>query len=125
GRRRARGVSACGRPTNATPPPPCTPVGRRAYSPEGETSARPGSSSPWHLAPRTPHFPMPRLLRRFLLPALLLAGPVLAAHAQQMWYGEGRYGRPIREGLPERREGFMFCRLQYRSVRAFRSGMGW
>jgi hypothetical protein len=41
------------------------------------------------------------------------------------WGGEGRFSRPIREGLPERRTGFMFCRLQYDRVMAFPSGLGW
>jgi hypothetical protein len=58
--------------------------------------------------------------------AALLVGSALAA--QQRRYGgggEGRYNEPIRSGLPEKRNGFMFCRLQYEYVLRFQSGYGW
>ncbi len=31
----------------------------------------------------------------------------------------------MRDGLPEARSGFMFCRLWYTTSRSMRSGLGW
>src|SRR5688500_11532070 len=53
---------------------------------------------------------------------LLLVGTAAAAQIR------GRGGRlfaPFREGLPEQRTGFMFCRLLYTSVRSEAGGSGW
>jgi len=38
---------------------------------------------------------------------------------------EGRWRSPMREGLPERRGGFVFCRLWYDQARSMPSGLGW
>jgi len=38
---------------------------------------------------------------------------------------EARLAAPLREGLPEQRGGFTFCRLFYTSVRREPSGLGW
>ena len=44
----------------------------------------------------------------------------------QIWAStEGRYGRPIHEGLPDVRAGFTFCRLWYDADRRMESGLGW
>ncbi|HSJ09194.1 MAG TPA: DUF4159 domain-containing protein [Longimicrobiales bacterium] len=59
-----------------------------------------------------------------LLIALLLASSALAAYAQQRGRGGWR-PYPMREGLPDRRGGFTFCRLLYTSVRAEANGHGW
>jgi hypothetical protein len=40
-------------------------------------------------------------------------------------YREGRMNAPLREGLPDSRQGFMFCRLFYQSNRTEPSGLGW
>ena len=59
-----------------------------------------------------------------VLLALLLFGAA-AGHAQR-WGGRGGWrSAPEREGLPERRGGFTFCRLLYNSVRAEPAGHGW
>lgn len=56
-------------------------------------------------------------LALFLLPA---------PSAAQIWRSqEGRYRAPMREGLPENRGGFIFCRLWYDAVRSMPSGLGW
>jgi hypothetical protein len=64
----------------------------------------------------------------------LLAGGVFAAaalaSAQQAPRGWGyrsdqRLSAPYREGLPEQRGGFGFCRLLYTSVRREPGGLGW
>lgn len=55
--------------------------------------------------------------------ALLVGSSVVAQMRAR--YGEGRFARPIREGLPEQAGGFVFCRLQYDSGRSFPSGYGW
>jgi hypothetical protein len=52
---------------------------------------------------------------------LLVVG--LTAHAQQ-WRGGWR-ATPLREGAPEPRGGFTFCRLYYDSVRREPLGQGW
>jgi hypothetical protein len=57
-----------------------------------------------------------------LLVLLLLAG---AAHAQQRGGRGGWRANPLREGLPEQRGGFTFCRLLYTSARAEPAGHGW
>lgn len=44
----------------------------------------------------------------------------------QIWRStEGRYGRPIHQGLPEIKAGFTFCRLWYDANRRMESGLGW
>src|SRR5687768_17023906 len=64
---------------------------------------------------------------RMLLVALAVTAAATAVVAQNRGWrgGEGRYAEPIRNGVPERRTGFMFCRLQYESVMRFPSGYGW
>ncbi len=59
----------------------------------------------------------------YVLPAVLA---VPATSAAQIWNSqEGRFGRPMREGLPESNGGFMFCRLWYDTSRRMESGLGW
>jgi hypothetical protein len=62
------------------------------------------------------------------LPLLLFLGAALLAAvtlaAQGRGFGEG-WNQPIREGLPERRAGFTFCRLYYSSVTREAGGLGW
>ena len=65
-----------------------------------------------------------RPLRLLLLGVALLAAATLAAQGRGFGYGEGS-AAPLREGLPERRAGFTFCRLLYTSVRAEAGGLGW
>src|SRR5687768_4048492 len=65
--------------------------------------------------------------RTVLLAALLLT-IATAAGAQIMQGlrgGGGRFSRPMREGLPEVRSGFIFCRLWYTSVYREPGGQGW
>jgi hypothetical protein len=51
---------------------------------------------------------------------------VPARASAQIWRSqEGRYSSPMREGLPEFRGGFVFCRLWYDATRSMRSGLGW
>jgi hypothetical protein len=65
-----------------------------------------------------------RRLTRALLCTLALTGPlVYAAHAQQ--WGRNWRMDALRDGVPERRGGFTFCRLQYSSVRSEAGGQGW
>src|SRR5262245_11473484 len=59
----------------------------------------------------------PRVL---LACALLLTATIAIAQAQQ-WRGRVY----IREGVPEQRSGFMFCRLLYGSTRREAGGQGW
>jgi hypothetical protein len=59
---------------------------------------------------------------------MLLAGAAALTAQQRGWGwggGDRRYDAPIREGLPERRGGFHFCRLLYESVRREAGGLGW
>jgi hypothetical protein len=56
--------------------------------------------------------------------AALLIATSLAAQGRS-WGRERRYDEPIRSGVPERRTGFMFCRLQYQREVYFPSGHGW
>jgi hypothetical protein len=70
------------------------------------------------------------MLSRARLTVVLAAVAFSAASvAAQMRFGrtggEGRYAEPIRPGLPEQRNGFMFCRLQYERAVSFPSGYGW
>jgi hypothetical protein len=51
--------------------------------------------------------------------------PALAQEPGEWGQREGRRVEPIREGLPEIRAGFTFCRLWYTSVRRERDGFGW
>lgn len=65
-----------------------------------------------------------------LRPALILAltaGLFSPAGASaQIWRSqEGRFGAPIRSGIPSNRGGFVFCRLWYDAVRSMESGLGW
>ncbi|HEX6308410.1 MAG TPA: DUF4159 domain-containing protein [Longimicrobiales bacterium] len=61
-----------------------------------------------------------------LLALLLLLTLASAAVHAQRWGGRGGWRpNPLREGLPERRGGFTFCRLLYTSVRAEAAGHGW
>lgn len=65
----------------------------------------------------------PKLRRRLIYAAaavVFLCGTSLAA---QGW-GRGR-NLSVRPGLPEERTGFIFCRLQYTSVRREALGYGW
>ena len=48
-----------------------------------------------------------------------------APRAQIMRSTEGRYGRPIHDGMPEIKAGFTFCRLWYDADRRMDSGLGW
>lgn len=57
-----------------------------------------------------------------LIVGLLVA---TAAAAQIRGFRGGRLSVPLREGLPELRTGFMFCRLLYTSVRSEAGGYGW
>ncbi|MEX2281837.1 MAG: DUF4159 domain-containing protein [Gemmatimonadota bacterium] len=70
---------------------------------------------------------MSRRIRSWVVAAaVLLTGTTLAAQGRRFGGGgEGRYMEPIRSGLPEKRSGFMFCRLQYEYVLRFESGYGW
>jgi hypothetical protein len=80
-----------------------------------------------HIFARVGRFLSPargRALPRLLLAAALLAGATLAAQGRGFGYGEGA-AAPLREGLPERRAGFTFCRLLYTSVRSEAGGLGW
>jgi hypothetical protein len=67
------------------------------------------------------------LARRPLVLGWLAASSVLPARADgQIWLSqEGRYGAPIRSGIPSNRGGFVFCRLWYDAVRSMESGLGW
>src|SRR5690554_6086173 len=61
-----------------------------------------------------------------LLRALLPVAAAVSAGAQEYYrQGGGWRAGPIREGLPEKRAGFMFCRLLYTSVRREPGGYGW
>jgi hypothetical protein len=66
-------------------------------------------------------------VRRFVLGGLLAATAALPAESSaQIWRSqEGRYGAPIRSGIPSNRGGFVFCRLWYDQVRSMPSGLGW
>jgi len=68
-----------------------------------------------------------RLTRGPLLLAWLAASFGLPRDAAaQIWLSqEGRYGAPIRSGIPSNRGGFVFCRLWYDAVRSMESGLGW
>src|SRR5688500_6366752 len=57
--------------------------------------------------------------------ALLVLATSLAAQGRGRFRGEGNYYEPIRQGVPEKRSGFMFCRLQYERAVSFPSGHGW
>src|SRR5688500_12904750 len=61
---------------------------------------------------------------RVLACVLVLAATSLAAQ-DRSWGREGYFATPIREGLPEQRTGFMFCRLLYTSVIREPMGYGW
>jgi hypothetical protein len=65
--------------------------------------------------------------RWWLLALALLAPPLLPVSVSaQIWRSqEGRYRSPMRQGLPEKRGGFVFCRLWYDAVRSMPSGLGW
>jgi hypothetical protein len=67
------------------------------------------------------------LARRPLVLAWLAALSLLPGRADgQIWMSqEGRYGAPIRSGIPSNRGGFVFCRLWYDAVRSMESGLGW
>jgi hypothetical protein len=58
---------------------------------------------------------------------LLIPGapPEVAAQERGFMAAESRRAGPIREGLPEVRGGFMFCRLWYDSYRRLPRGLGW
>lgn len=62
-----------------------------------------------------------------LVPAVLLllfAGSV-GAQVFGRRSSEGRYGRPLRQGIPEHQGEFTFCRLWYDANRNMPSGLGW
>jgi hypothetical protein len=63
---------------------------------------------------------------RSLLLALLATCTLPPDASAQIWLSqEGRYGAPIRSGIPSNRGGFVFCRLWYDAVRSMESGLGW
>jgi hypothetical protein len=65
-------------------------------------------------------------LGALLLAALLGIAAFPLDAAAQIWLSqEGRYGAPIRSGIPSNRGGFVFCRLWYDAVRSMESGLGW
>lgn len=67
-------------------------------------------------------------MRRFRVATILLILTAAAASAQVMQGMRGysgRFGRPLREGLPDVRQGFTFCRLLYSSVTREYGGQGW
>jgi hypothetical protein len=66
---------------------------------------------------------MNRRASSWLLCAVLLLA-VTAVTAQIRGRG-GRWAAPLRDGLPEQRTGFLFCRLLYTSVRSEAGGSGW
>lgn len=71
-----------------------------------------------------PHYRLlPQLL--ILCGALLSVTTVGAAQVPRGWRGGGWRPDPLREGLPDRRGGFTFCRLLYTSVRREPLGHGW
>jgi hypothetical protein len=77
---------------------------------------------------RSLEHPVASLARRAPLLGLLVVSAVAPreARAQQIWRSqEGRYGAPIRSGIPTNRGGFVFCRLWYDAVRSMESGLGW
>lgn len=61
----------------------------------------------------------------------LIAGLLLLMLASAALHGQRRGGRggwraaPYREGMPDQRRGFTFCRLLYTSVRVEAAGHGW
>ncbi len=64
--------------------------------------------------------------RWLLLLVLLPVAAAVSAEAQEYYRQRGGWrAGPIREGLPEKRAGFMFCRLLYTSVRREPGGYGW
>jgi hypothetical protein len=63
--------------------------------------------------------------RLIALCALLVVSTAAVLQAQQMGRRGGWRSDPYREGLPERRGGFAFCRLLYESVRSEAGGYGW
>jgi hypothetical protein len=62
-----------------------------------------------------------------ILSGVLLAGAASLVAQQRGWTGNSdmRLAGPLREGLPERRGGFFFCRLFYESTRREPGGLGW
>ena len=58
---------------------------------------------------------------RVLLACVLLLTATIAIAQAQQWRGR----MYIRDGFPEQRGGFMFCRLLYSSVRREQGGSGW
>jgi len=66
------------------------------------------------------------LSRVHLLVVAALLAACASATAQVMRGGsDRRLLAPHREGLPEQRAGFTFCRLWYEAVRGLPSGLGW
>ncbi len=65
--------------------------------------------------------------KELIVASILLASLTVPADASaQIWRSEeGSYSSPMRNGLPEARSGFMFCRLWYTTSRSMRSGLGW
>ena len=70
-----------------------------------------------------------RLVKRvrpwLIAAAVLVTATTLAAQGRRYGGGGEGYREPIRTGLPEKRNGFMFCRLQYEYALRFQSGYGW
>lgn len=65
-------------------------------------------------------------LTRLAVLALLVSAALPTSVFAQIWRSqEGRYGAPIRSGIPANRGGFVFCRLWYDAVRSMESGLGW
>jgi hypothetical protein len=67
-----------------------------------------------------------RAARLTLLALLATSSALPAEAAAQIWMSqEGRFGEPIRSGIPANRGGFVFCRLWYDAIRQMESGLGW
>ena len=61
-----------------------------------------------------------RRLPRLVVAAVLSLAATAAAAQQWRWRSA-----PLRDGMPDRRAGFMFCRLRYTSVVREANGQGW
>ncbi|MGH8436257.1 MAG: DUF4159 domain-containing protein [Pseudomonas sp.] len=66
----------------------------------------------------------PRIAVWLLAGACLLIGTSLTAQ-NRGWGREGPLRSPLREGLPDRRGGFMFCRMLFTQAFSLPSGFGW
>lgn len=67
-------------------------------------------------------------MRKLRVATVLLVVTAAAASAQIMQGMRGysgRFARPVREGMPDVRDGFTFCRLYYNSATREYGGQGW